>query len=217
MKFKAADIPVLVNNLSLRERGILLGAMVVVIGGLSYQFLIDPASLGEAQRKRETTAWALETADAKQRLFAAQAKATAASGGVSPEALKGQIEERKTAITAALAENANLSSTDVLASAKTLVKSYPQVTLKEMALQAPQAVVLGEGSAQASLQQHDMLLSVEGSYLDLLAYLQNLEKALPGIRWSALTVEQKADFSGTILTVKLSHVQLPADLLKGKQ
>ena len=113
MKFKAADIPVLVNNLSLRERGILLGAMVVVIGGLSYQFLIDPASLGEAQRKRETTAWALETADAKQRLFAAQAKATAASGGVSPEALKGQIEERKTAITAALAENANLSSTDV--------------------------------------------------------------------------------------------------------
>ncbi len=216
MKFKPADIPVLVNNLSLRERGILLGAMVVVIGGLSYQFLIDPATLGEAQRKREIASWALETAEAKQRLFAAQAKATAASGGVSPETLKTQIEERKTAITAALAENANLSSTDVLDSAKTLVKSYPQVTLKEMAVQAPQAVVLGEGSAQASLQQHDMILSVEGSYLDLLAYLQNLEKALPGIRWSALTVEQKADFSGTILTVKLSHVQLPADLLKGK-
>lgn len=216
MKFKPADIPVLVNNLSLRERGILLGAMMVVIGGLSYQFLIDPATLGEAQRKREIASWALETADAKQRLFAAQAKATAASGGVSPETLKTQIEERKTAITAALAENANLSSTDVLDSAKTLVKSYPQVTLREMALQAPQAVVLGEGSAQASLQQHDMILSVEGSYLDLLAYLQNLEKALPGIRWSALTVEQKADFSGTILTVKLSHVQLPTDLLKGK-
>lgn len=216
MKFKPADIPVLVNNLSLRERGILFGAMVVFIGGLSYQFLIDPSTLGEAQRARERAAWALETTDAKQRLFAAQAKATAASGGVSPETLKAQIEERKAAITAALSENTNLSSTDVLASAKTLVKSYPQVLLKEMTLQAPQAVVLGEGSAQASLQQHDMLLVVEGSYLDLLAYLQNLEKSLPGIRWSALTVEQKADFSGTLLTVKLSHVQLPSDLFKGK-
>mgnify|MGYP003599683786 FL=1 len=74
MKFKPADIPVLVNNLSLRERGILFGAMVVLIGGLSYQFLIDPSTLGEAQRARERAAWALETTDAKQRLFAAQAK-----------------------------------------------------------------------------------------------------------------------------------------------
>jgi hypothetical protein len=87
--------------------------------------------------------------------------------------------------------------------------------LKEMTLQAPQTISLGEGNAKVSLQQHDMLLSVEGSYLDLLAYLQNLEKALPGMRWSELKVEQKKDFTSTVLSVKLSHIQLPADFLKG--
>lgn len=216
MKIKLADIPALVNDLSLRERVTLLVAIVVLLGGISYQFFIDPASQGQAQRAKETAAWMKETTEAKQRLFAAQAKATAAQGGVTSETLQTQIKEKKTSIGAAVANNTSLNSSDVLTAAKTLVKSYPQVTLKEMTVQAPQVIVLGEGAAKATLQQHDMLLSVEGSYLDLLAYLQNLEKSLSGIRWSALTVEQKKDVPVTRLTVKLSHVQLPADLLKGK-
>lgn len=216
MKIKPAEIPGMVNNLSLRERGILLGAVIALIGALTYQLLIDPASQGEAQRTREKAAWTQETNDANQRLFAAQARATAAQGGITPQMLQTQIDERRAAIGAAVADNASLSSADVLSSAKTLVNSYPQIILKEMTLQAPQTIALGDGNAKASLQQHDMLLSVEGSYLDLLAYLQNLEKALPGMRWSELKVEQKKDFSATVLTVKLSHVQLPADLLKGK-
>lgn len=216
MKIKPADIPVLVNNLSLRERSILFGATIVLLGVLTYQFLIDPASQSEVLRAKDREAWTQETTEATQRLFAAQAKATAAQGGITPETIKSQIEERKVAISAALSDKSSLSGNDVMTSAKTLVKSYPQIVLKEMTLLAPQTIVLGEGAAQASLQQHDMLLSVEGSYLDLLAYLQNLEKGMPGMRWSALNVEQKKDFSATVLTVKLSHIQLPADLLRGK-
>lgn len=216
MKIKLADIPALVNSLSLRERVTLLVSIVVLLGGISYQFFLDPASQGQAQRAKETATWMKETTEAKQRLFAAQAKATAAQGGVTSETLQTQIKEKKTSIGAAVANNTSLNSSDVLTAAKTLVKSYPQVTLKEMTVQAPQVIVLGEGAAKATLQQHDMLLSVEGSYLDLLAYLQNLEKSLFGIRWSALTVEQKKDVPVTRLTVKLSHVQLPADFLKGK-
>lgn len=216
MKIKPADIPALVNRLSLRERVILLVVIVVLLGGVSYQFLIDPTSQGQAQRAKETATWMKEKTEAKQRLFAAQAKATAAQGGVTSETLQTQIKEKKTSIGVAVSNNTLLNSSDVLTAAKTLVKSYPQVTLKEMTVQAPQVIVLGEGTAKATLQQHDILLSVEGNYLDLLAYLQNLEKSLSGIRWSALTVEQKKDVPVTRLTVKLSHVQLPADLLKGK-
>lgn len=216
MKIKPAEIPGLVNSLSLRERGIILGASIALLGAFSYQLLIDPASLGSAQRVREKAVWAQEITDANQRLFAAQARATAAQGGVTPDTLKTQIEERHAAIGATVAGNTALSTADALTSAKALVKSYPQVVLKEMTLQAPQTIALSGGAANVSLQKHDMLLSVEGSYLDLLAYLQTLEKALPGMRWSELKVEQKKDFSATVLTVKLSHVQLPAELLKGK-
>jgi MSHA biogenesis protein MshJ len=215
MKIKASEIPGLVNNLSLRERSSLFGASILLVGGLTYQFLIDPASQGEVQRTTEKVAWTQETNDANQRLFAAQARVTAVQGGITPDMLQTQINERKAAIGAVVADNASLISADALTSAKTLVKSYPQVVLKEMTLQAPQTISLGEGNAKVSLQQHDMLLSVEGSYLDLLAYLQNLEKALPGMRWSELKVEQKKDFTSTVLSVKLSHIQLPADFLKG--
>ena len=216
MKIKPAEIPALINNLSLRERGIILGAAIALLGAFTYQLLIDPASLGTTQRVSEKTIWTQEVVDANQRLFAAQARATASQGGVTPDILTTQIEERRVAISSAVTGNASFSTSDVLTSAKTLVKSYPQIVLKEMALQAPQVISLGEGATKIALQKHDMLLSVEGSYLDLLAYLQNLEKALPGMRWSELKVEQKKDFSATILTVKLSHVQLPVELLKGK-
>lgn len=216
MKIKPADIPDIVNRLSLRERVIVLVSIVVLLGGICYQFFIDPALQGQAQRTKETATWTTETTGAKQRLFAAQAKATEAQGGVTSESIQTQIKEKKASIGQAMVNNTSLNSIDVLTAAKTLVKSYPQVTLKEMAVQVPQVIIIGEGVAKATLQQHDMLLSVEGSYLDLLAYLQNLEKSLSGIRWSALTVEQKKDVAVTRLTVKLSHVQLPADLLKGK-
>lgn len=216
MKITPTEIPALVNGLSLRERLILLGAIVALLAGISYQFFIDPSLQGQSLRAKEIAAWTKEKTEANQRLFAAQAKATAAQGGVTPEALQTQIKERKASIGAAISNVAALNSSDVLTAAKTLVKLYPQVTLKEMTVQAPQVIVIGEGVAKATLQQQDLLLSVEGNYLDLLAYLQNLEKSLPGIRWSALTVEQKKDVPGTRLTVKLSHIQLPIDLLKAK-
>lgn len=216
MSIKPADIPDLVNKLSARERGILCVALVGIVGALTFNFGIDPALMASTQREKDKVVWAQETSDAKTRLFAAEAKATAAQGGLSPDSLKKQIAERKTAIDAALASQSSLNNTDAMATAKTLVKSYPQITLREMTLQAPQSIVLGEGPSQIGLQQHDLLLSVEGSYLDLLTYLQSLEKALPGMRWSALTVEQKKDYTATVLTVKLSHVQLPTDL-KAKQ
>lgn len=214
MKIKAQDIPLLVDGLSIRERAIMFLAALILIAGVVDHFLWSPSRDGAIQRDKETVALAQELTDANQRLFAAQAKFSASgNSAINATSLKNKIEERKVAISTSLSSHASLSNDDVMASAKQLVKSHDKVTLKEMSLQAPKSVLLGEGESQVSLQQHDMVLSVEGNYLDLMAYLQNLEKSLPGIRWSALQVDQKKDFSATVLTVRLSHVQFPAELL----
>lgn len=212
MNIKPADIPGIVNKLSVRERWALCIAVLGLITAVAFHFGVDPALMAAEQREKDKIVWAQETTDAKTRLFAAEAKATAAQGGLSPDNLKKQIAERKASVDATLASQSSVSNTDVMETTKKLVKAYPQITLREMTLQAPQNIALGEGAVQINLFQHDMVLSVEGGYLDLLTYLRDLEKALPGIRWSALMVEQKKDYTATVLTVKLSHIQLPADL-----
>jgi hypothetical protein len=75
---------------------------------------------------------------------------------------------------------------------KTVLSSYPNITIAKIQ-NAPEAVFQTSKvqSEPESIYQHQMMLTVEGTFPDTVGYLQYLEKTLPNIHWDKLTYEVK--------------------------
>ena len=95
-----------------------------------------------------------------------------------------------------------------------LLRQHKGLMLLRTAVSAPEKpekataeVALGtEKSAPVvGLTTQSVALTVSGSYSELVAYVQSLEKALPSVRWEGMALKSAAEGKGpTELTLKLS-------------
>ena len=214
MKHKVTNSSSSVNALSFSKRALVLICIVAVLSILTSAFVYRTTKQNAVQRSSEAMNWTQEQKNAKTRLDAVQARAVAWPKSPSIEVLEKQVSDQRAALSGAISSSTGFNSADTVVTIKKVLQSYLQLLLKEPVLAPLKKIESGEGNVKMVFFQQDILLNVEGGYLDLMAYLRDLEVALPGFRWAEIKLDQKKDFSAAVLSVTLSSVQLPADVVK---
>lgn len=183
-----------VNSLALRERGILFVAVLVVLYSTAANLLFPPLNAEQARLKKQ-----LADKHTQIKTFDAQIQATLTKGAVDPDApnraKRAQLEAQLKVVETSLA-----TVTARLVSPKEMAPMVEQMLLKNRRLEVvhmkslvPEplqklATAAGGGSVLTAYR-HGMDIGLRGNYLDILAYLRDLE-ALPWkVFWGQLTLK----------------------------
>lgn len=177
-----------IDAMTLRERALLLGAVSLIAVAAAYVLLID-AQLGRHrtfidQFKRNQTQLAAVRSEF-EKLLRAQSAAEQDPEQVALAELERRLAEIERSLAAkqrALVAPERLPSLlrDLLASER---------AVKLESLRVLPAVPLQEGAAKGEaipLYRHGVELTLRGSYLDLLRYLEELEKPPARLLWGRL-------------------------------
>lgn len=183
-----------INDLALRERGIIFVAILVVLYGTAANLLFPPLNVEQTRLKKQL-------ADKRTQIqtFDAQIQTALAKSAVDPDApnraKRAQLETQLKTIETALA-----TVTARLVSPKEMAPMVEQILLKNRRLEVirveslpPEplqklAAAAGGGSGLTAYR-HGMHLELRGNYLDILAYLKDLE-ALPWkVFWGQLNLK----------------------------
>ncbi len=203
MKERIATITQLVNRLSLRERLFVLGAGLVILGGLWEAALATPLDA----RKHEAAA---KVEALKDRLRVLGTALESAANGMT-EGMPAQISQL-TALrdrVAAGDQEVRVFTSD-LVDPKEMRLVLEELLRRQSALKLVSATNLPakplvEGDAEPvaakdvgakpkskepQLYRHTLVLTLEGSYLDCLAYLQAVERLPWHLYWSRIEFKE---------------------------
>lgn len=182
-----------VNSLALRERGILFVAVLVVLYGTAANLLFPPLSAEQTRLKKQ-----LVDKHTQIKTFDAQIQAALARGAVDPDApnraKRAQLEAQIKTVEESLA-----TVTARLVSPKEMAPMVEQILLKNRRLEVVrmgslspeplQKLTAAGGGSGLTAYRHGMHIELRGNYLDILAYLKDLE-ALPWkVFWGQLTLK----------------------------
>lgn len=181
-----------IDGLSLRERGIIFIAVLVVVYGVAANLLFPPLYAEQARIKKQLT-----ERRAQIQAFETQIQATLARSAHDPDAANrarhDQLEAQLKALDAALA-----TVTSRLVSPKEMAQVVEQILLKNRRLEvvrieslAPVPLQQAGGAPVAGLNayRHGMRIEMRGNYLDVLGYLRELE-ALPWkVFWGQISLK----------------------------
>lgn len=173
-----------INAFSLRERGIIFVAILVVIYGVAANFLFPPMNVEQARLKKQLT-----DKRAQIQAIEGQIQEALAKSAVDPDAgnraKRAQLEAQLKALDASLAtvtarlvpprEMARMVEQVLLKNRRlevVLLRSLPPEPLQQLASAAT------SGGAGLTAYRQGMHIELRGNYLDILAYLRELE-ALP--------------------------------------
>jgi MSHA biogenesis protein MshJ len=201
MKERIAKLRETIDRLSLRERLFLFAASLVIVGGVWEAALAGPldARKSQAAQKVEALKTRLQTLDAA---FAA----TATSMG---EGMPGQLEQLT-----ALRNRVEAGDQEVRVFTSDLVDpkemrhvleellrrqnglklvsatNLPAKPLLEGSAEPAPAKDEGTETKETQLYRHTLVLTLEGSYLDCLAYLQAVERLPWHLYWSRIEFKE---------------------------
>lgn len=190
-----------IDNLSLRERGIIFVAVLVVVYGVAANLLFPPLYAEQARLKKQLT-----DKRAQIQAFDGQIQAALARSAHDPDAAnrvkRDQLEAQLKALDASLA-----AVTSRLVSPREMARVIEQILLKNRRLElvrieslAPMPLQPSNGAAGPGepapapaagfhAYRHGMRLEIRGNYLDVLAYLKELE-ALPWkVFWGQISMK----------------------------
>lgn len=182
-----------VNSLALRERGILFVAVLVVLYGTAANLLFPPLNAEQTRLKKQ-----LADKHTQIKTFDAQIQAALARGAVDPDApnraKRAQLEAQIKTVEESLA-----TVTARLVSPKEMAPMVEQILLKNRRLEVVrmgslspeplQKLAAAGGGSGLTAYRHGMHIELRGNYLDILAYLKDLE-ALPWkVFWGQLTLK----------------------------
>ncbi len=173
-----------INALALRERGIIFVAILVVVYGIAANFLFPPMNVEQARLKKQLT-----DKRAQIQAIEGQIQVALAKSAVDPDAgnraKRAQLEAQLKALDESLA-----TVTARLVPPKEMTRMVEQVLLKNRRLEVvhlkslpPEplqqlaSAATGGGGGLTAYRQ-GMHIELRGNYLDILAYLRELE-ALP--------------------------------------
>ena len=209
-------LPAKISKMAFRERVGLLLILLFGIGGLVDFLLLAPGREAAKIRQHEVAEWANETLIATQRSFAHSNIASANKVDKSQIAqAQSTLNALKKEALAKVISGASIKNSDILDTVKLLLKETSSVALVSLSVLDPKPVIVPDigKDSKYTIIEHSIVLKVEGPYLELLRYIQALEASLPSVKWSTLHVESDKTLR-TVLTVTLSHTQLPLHVLE---
>lgn len=180
-----------VSAWKLRERVLVLAAVLVLALGLSYLLAVEPLLAARARQAAEAGAWQAELKALRaQRDAARPSQQLPADGALAQQVAEWRARsaglERQ--ISEAGAHDAQLSL--LRPAVQRLLSRHERIQLVRLeattsasGLTAP---LLAAAEAARRLERYTVKVTLEGSYLDLLAYLEALERELPDVRWAEL-------------------------------
>jgi MSHA biogenesis protein MshJ len=190
-----------IDQMSLRERLLVFScAMLMLVGG-GYTLLIET----EMKRERGLSA-GLQQKQAEGRTLQAQLAKVVATRASDPDRIPRErlavARERLAQIETAIAAEERRFTTPVqmrrvieelLARNPSVqlvtMKSLPTTSVTEPRAPAPGTTVAKPGPADRLVYRHGLEVTVSGSYLDLLAYLSQLERMPTQLYWSSLDLD----------------------------
>ncbi|HET6725138.1 MAG TPA: hypothetical protein VFH85_03950 [Gammaproteobacteria bacterium] len=194
MRARLQQLSARVDALTLRERGLLMLAVVAVLVGLWEIAFFGPLHQREAALDHQAQTLHISVAALNQSITqAAEKRSEDPNVALRAELAKvkrdsEQLDRKLNAITAGLIAPREMAS--VL---ERVLKAQHGLRLVNIANTPAEAVSLGDaaGSSTAKIFRHGMTLTFEGSFLDTLKYLRAL-KALPGrFYWDSLDLKVK--------------------------
>lgn len=185
-----------IDSASLRERVMIFAAAALVLVTVLQSALIEPQlrqqrqlSALEAQRQAESTklqAELLKIAAGQREDPAIQARKQLEAMRAELAKLNAQIVEQQKKFTAP--DQMRNVLEDILARNRKLrlvdLKTLPPVTLSEARAQEPRKPAAG--GAERLMYRHGIEITLSGGYLDMLSYLQELEKLPTQMYWGSM-------------------------------
>jgi MSHA biogenesis protein MshJ len=177
------------DALSLRERAMVSAALMVALLALVYTMMLEPQLI---QQRR--AAGAMLQKQSEMRALDAQVQGLAASRSQDPERAR---RERLTQLRSELTElEARIVAEEKRFTAPSQMRGVVEgvlarsrgVALVEMKTLAVSTLAAKE-SKERLIYRHGLELTVSGSYLDLLAYVRDLEALPTQLYWGALDLD----------------------------
>ncbi len=210
-----------IDAMTLRERLILFAAAAVMLVVFVYSLWIDPEfaksrRLGNEIAQRQAEMKALQDQVAKlgkmreadpdrqsrERLAKARDQLAAVQGRIAAEERKFTAPDKmRQVVEGLLARNKRVRMV--------ALTTLPVASISE--LRSAPGVAAKPGGAERLIFRHGMELTVAGAYLDLLAYLTDLERLPTQLYWSALAMEGRSpavSLKITIYTLSLDRAWL---------
>lgn len=192
-----------VNALNLRERCMLFGSALLVVGALADTLVLSPARAEQQQIKVKLSKLSEDLGLLRAQVGASGGHRQSAAEKATPrEALLAAIQktqQEKRELDEQLKQS--LASPDQIARLPDLMakvmRQQPSLTLAKLATIAPDQdrTLIDKLSKFYQLPHQDWAVQINGvdvgvigPYLELIRYLGDLERALPGLRWGELHV-----------------------------
>ena len=194
-----------IDALSLRERGFLFATLLVCSMLLADTLWLSPV---QTLHKQITQKFAAQNADL-QRL---RDELKNSSGETGPgKVMREELVQTKARLVAVNQEISQVpaSALDETPLSKVLIhflQRHEGLTLVRTATLAVDAKA-AQDSAATGLKRQGLELTVAGPYLELIRYVQTLERSLPALRWGAMKVV--SDKQPAQLTLQVSLVGVP--------
>lgn len=205
------------ESLSLRERGLVLLTLMVVLVFLAHSLWIGPLWERHQQLQTETAGLQQKGAELEQQieairtLLASDPDADQRARAEQLEKTLGALEERIES------RRQRLILPQQMASVLEDVLRQSPLRLVSLETGEAQALALGEPTAKAEAQvppvyRHALTLVLEGRYADVRSYLAQLESLRWELGWDSLSIEMQ-DYPTATITLKVHTLSFDEEWL----
>lgn len=203
-----------IDSLSLRERIFLFLSVLACCGALADLVWLSPAQVAYTQSVQRFNRQNTELQRNREALkLAAKPEEAAKEVGDEVAAVKIRLEKVNLSIGEALPAESDATSLDQ--ALVHLLRRHEGLTLVRTDVSAPERSrkgvpevatgVAGTALPAIGLTNQSVALVVSGPYLELVAYVRTLEKALPRVRWDGMELKSASGGEGpSELTLQLS-------------
>lgn len=181
-----------IDAMNLRERGMLLAIVLLLIWAIWHSLLMAPMTERrklQAQQVESLRAQVAALNAAVQTMAAQSAQDPQAEARLKLEALAAQ--ERDIDRELGQATSSLIAPSDMGAVLESILARQSRLTLIGLHSLDPEPIDLGSETGIAPLYRHGMRIEVDGSYLDLLQFLQALEGLQWQFIWRDLQIERR--------------------------
>lgn len=197
------NLQIRVNALQVRERLMLSGLAIISVLAVAEALWIAPAHKRAEQAKQQLSAQqtALERLQAEAALQAASPTA-ASSPRAQLASVNAQIDGVEREINALMPTQRD--ATTLRSVLETFLQRQEGLSLVRTSTLAADAPPIFASTSPVAMpaDRRGLELTVAGPYPELVRYVQNLERALPDLRWGALVLSNQ-DSTGTQLTLQV--------------
>ncbi len=170
-----------INALTLRERAIMFVSLAVAMAALADALVLSPQGAEQKALAAKMRAQTAELEGLRSTLVAG----TVAAGTDTPQGRLLKLRSEREAVDEQIRLRAGSASARLPDLLGQVLKRHDKLTVLRLATAAPRPASELEPGALPLL---GVDLSLAGSYLDLVAYLAEIENTLPGVRWSELQI-----------------------------